>query len=99
MNTIQAPSHGNKTQSKPKKPGKRETLPEVLRRLRANMQPRGRHEQVKVEQDDVYVMDMYSFYKSPDFNPTFGIFISLTGQPAFDTGAVLRQSFQPNSSQ
>ncbi|KAK3755973.1 hypothetical protein QZH41_016831, partial [Actinostola sp. cb2023] len=56
------------------------------------MQPRGTREKLKVDQEDV-VMDVYSFYKSPDFDPTIPIFVSLKGQPAIDTGGVLRQVF------
>ena len=45
------------------------------------MQPRGTREQVKVDQDDL-VMDVYSFFKSPDFDPKIPIFVSLKSLPA-----------------
>ena len=69
-----------------------ETLPHMLKRLRSKMQPRGTREKIKVDQDDL-VMDVYGFYKSADFDPTIPIFVSLKGQPAIDTGGVLRQVF------
>ena len=56
------------------------------------MQPRGTREKIKVDQDDL-VMDVYSFYKSPDFDPTIPVFVLLKGQPAIDSGNVLRQAF------
>ena len=56
------------------------------------MQPRGTREKIKVDQDDL-VMDVYSFYKSPDFDPTVPVFVLLKGQPAIDSGGVLRQVF------
>ena len=67
-----------------------ETLPQILKRLRSKMQPRGTREKIKVDQDDL-VMDVYGFYKSADFDPTIPIFVSLKGQPAIDIGGVLRQ--------
>lgn len=81
------------SQTKPHQPkNKHETLPQILQRLRLNMQPRGTREKLKVEQDDM-VTDVYSYYKSSDFDPTVAIFVSLKGQPAIDTGGVLRQVF------
>ena len=56
------------------------------------MQPRGTREKIKVDQDDL-VMDVYSFYKSPDFDPTIPVFVLLKGQLAIDSGGVLRQVF------
>jgi len=44
------------------------TLPQILKRLRSKMQSRGTREKSKVDQDNL-VMDVYSFYKSPDFDP------------------------------
>ena len=69
-----------------------ETLPQMLQRLRSKMQPRGTREKIKVDQDDL-VMDVYSFYKSPDFDPTIPVFVLLKGQLAIDSGGVLRQVF------
>ena len=38
-------------------------------------------------------MDGYSYYKSSDFDPLIPIFNYLKGQPAIDTGGVLREVF------
>ena len=38
-------------------------------------------------------MDILYYYKSPDFDPTFPIKIQVRGDPAVDTGGVLRQAF------
>ncbi|CAH3166093.1 unnamed protein product [Porites evermanni] len=38
-------------------------------------------------------MDVYSFYQSPDFDPTIPVFVLLKGQPAIDSGGVLWQVF------
>lgn len=56
------------------------------------MQPRGTRVKLKLEQEDM-VMDVYSYYKSPDLDPTVAIFVSLKGQPAIDTDGVLQQVF------
>ena len=61
--------------------GQKLFLTEILQRLRPKMQPRGTREQVKVDQDDL-VMDVYSFFKSPDFDPKIPIFVSLKSLPA-----------------
>ena len=53
---------------------------------------RGMREKLKVDPADE-VMDVYSYYKSSDFDPFIPIFIYLKGQPAIDTGGVLRQVF------
>ena len=83
---------GNNNVESAQIPTKPESLPQILHRLKSNMRPRGTREKVKVEQEDI-VMDMYSFYKSPDFDPATPIFVYLKGQPAIDTGGVLRQVF------
>jgi len=69
-----------------------ETLLQMLQRLRSKMQPRGTHEKIKIDQDDL-VMDGCSFYKSPDFDPAIPVFVLLKGQPAIDSGGVLWQVF------
>lgn len=39
------------------------------------------------------MLDVYSFYKSPDFDPWIPISEFIKGQLAIDTGSVLRQVF------
>ena len=68
------------------------SLPFVLQKLRRKMKSRGMREKLKVDPADE-VMDVYSYYKSSDFDPFIPIFIYLKGQPAIDTGGVLRQVF------
>ena len=68
------------------------SLPFVLQKLRRKMKSRGMREKLKVDPEDE-VMDVYSYYKSSDFDPLIPIFVYLKGQPAIDTGGVLRQVF------
>ena len=56
------------------------------------MKSRGMREKLKVDPEDE-VMDVYSYHKSSDFDPLIPIFVYLKGQPAIDTGGVLRQVF------
>ena len=69
-----------------------EILPQIKQHLRSKMQPRGTRKKIKVDRDDL-VMDVCSFYKSPDFYPTIPVFVLLKGQPAIDSGGVLWQVF------
>ena len=68
------------------------SLPFVLQNLRMKMRSRGMPEKLKVDPKDE-VMDVYSYYKSSDFDPLIPIFVYLKGQPAIDTGGILRQVF------
>ena len=68
------------------------SLPFVLQNLRRKMKSRGMREKLKVDPEDE-VMDVYSYYKSSDFDPLIPIYVYLKGQPAIDTGGVLRQVF------
>ena len=70
-----------------------ENAAEVLQFLRStHMSHRGMRERIKIDQGEE-VMDLYAYYKSPDFDPTYPLSICLRGQPAVDTGGVLRQVF------
>lgn len=69
-----------------------ESCPQVFERLRKKMLPRGMREKSKVDPDD-QVMDVYSYYKSPDFDALAPISVYVKGQPAVDAGGVLRQVF------
>lgn len=68
------------------------SLPFVLQNLRRKMKSRGMREKLKVDPEDE-VMDVYTYYKSSDFDPLIPIYVYLKGQPAIDTGGVLRQVF------
>ena len=71
---------------------KSESLSKVLQRLRAKMSARGMREKIKIDPDD-QVMDVFSYYKSPEFDQFIPIAMVVKGQPAIDTGGVLRQVF------
>ncbi|KAJ7318914.1 hypothetical protein OS493_036905 [Desmophyllum pertusum] len=65
---------------------------QVFQRLRKQMQPRGMREKLKVDPED-QVMDVYSYYKSSNFDASIPISVLVKGQPAIDTGGVLRQVY------
>lgn len=71
---------------------KSESLSQVLQRLRSKMSARGMREKIKIDPDD-QVMDVFSYYKSPEFDQLIPIAMVVKGQPAIDTGGVLRQVF------
>ena len=71
---------------------KGENCTQVFERLRKKMLPRGMREKLKVDPED-QVMDVYSYYKSADFNALVPISVFVKGQPAVDAGGVLRQVF------
>lgn len=47
---------------------------------------------MKVEKGDM-VMDFFHYYKDPSLDPTVPIRVQIKGEPAVDTGGVLRQAF------
>jgi hypothetical protein len=49
-------------------------------------------EKLNVDHDDL-VIDVYTYYKHPEFDPLTPISVFVKGQPAIDTGGVLRQVF------
>lgn len=67
-----------------------ENCTQVFERLRKKMLPRGMREKLKVDPED-QVMDVYSCYKSADFDALVPISVFVKGQPAVDAGGVLRQ--------
>lgn len=71
---------------------KSESLSQVLQRLRAKMSARRMREKIRIDPDD-QVMDVFSYYKSSEFDQLIPIAMVLKGQPAIDTGGVLRQVF------
>eukprot|EP00112_Aurelia_sp_Birch-Aquarium-sp1_P011558 Seg2427.11 transcript_id=Seg2427.11/GoldUCD/mRNA.D3Y31 product="hypothetical protein" protein_id=Seg2427.11/GoldUCD/D3Y31 len=64
----------------------------ILQRLKRTMKPYIFAEKVKLDKEDL-LMDLFSIYKSPDFDPCLQIKMQIRGEPAVDTGGVLRQSF------
>lgn len=71
---------------------KSENLPQIFQQLKGKMHQRGTREKLKVDLED-QVVDVYTYYKSPDFDPSAPISVFVRGQPAIDTGGVLRQVF------
>eukprot|EP00794_Sanderia_malayensis_P005868 gene5868-6561_t len=65
---------------------------QILQRLKKTMKPYICAEKVKLDKEDL-LMDLFSIYKSPDFDPCLQIKLQIRGEPAVDTGGVLRQSF------
>ena len=69
-----------------------ENCTQVFERLTKKMLPRGMREKLKVDPED-QVMDVYSYYKSADFDALVPISVFVKGQRAVDAGGVLRQVF------
>ena len=69
-----------------------EDASKILQRLKKTMKPYVFAEKVKLDKEDL-LMDLFSIYKSPDFDPCLQIKLQIRGEPAIDTGGVLRQSF------
>ena len=61
-------------------------------RIRSKMSARGMREKIKIDPED-QVMDVFSYYKSPEFDQLIPIGMVVKGQPAIDTGGVFRQVF------
>ena len=69
-----------------------EPVAEVLKRLRKQMQNEGNADKLKVDEEYLAV-DFFHHYKSCTFDPKVPIRIQIRGQPAIDSGGVLRQAF------
>lgn len=75
-----------------KKPEEKKDVPQILSGLKLSMKPYMYSEKLKVDKEDI-VMDFFHFYKSSEFDPSVPIKVQMRGEPAVDTGGVLRQSF------
>lgn len=71
---------------------KSESLSQVLQRLRSKGSARRIREKIKIGLDD-QVIDIFSNFKSPEFDQLIPIAVVMKWQPAIDTGGVLRQVF------
>ena len=67
--------------------------PQVLRNLKLKMKGYGQAEKTKVDREDL-VLDLFHYYKDSDFNPEWQIKMQFRGEPAIDTGGVLRQAYE-----
>ncbi|XP_022780115.1 uncharacterized protein LOC111321486 isoform X1 [Stylophora pistillata] len=75
-----------------KKEAKDESVHQILNRLKVSMKPYVCSEKLKVDREDT-VMDFFQFYKSVHFDPVIPIKVQINGEPAVDTGGLLRQVF------
>jgi len=66
---------------------------QVLKNLKLKMKGYGQAEKIKVDREDL-VLDLFHYYKDSDFNPELQIKIQFRGEPAIDTGGVLRQAYE-----
>lgn len=80
------------SESTVKKEAKDESVHQILNRLKLSMKPYMCSEKLKVDREDI-VMDFFQFYKSVHFDPVIPIKVQIKGEPAVDTGGVLRQAF------
>ena len=72
-------------------PKKDLTIGDVLEELRKGMIVDERRK-LKVDEEDL-LEDALSYYKRPDFDPKYPIRVQYKGQPAADTGGVMKQFF------
>lgn len=80
------------SESTMKKEAKDESVHQILNRLKVSMKPYVCSEKLKVDREDT-VMDFFQFYKSVHFDPVIPIKVQIKGEPAVDTGGLLRQVF------
>jgi len=66
---------------------------QILNNLKLKMKGYGQAEKIKVDREDL-VLDLFHYYKDSDFNPEFQIKVQFRGEPAIDTGGVLRQAYE-----
>ncbi|KAJ7354986.1 G2 M-phase specific E3 ubiquitin protein ligase [Desmophyllum pertusum] len=65
----------------------------VLKHLKLQMKGYGVAEKIKVDREDL-VLDLFQYFKDPNFNPEMQIKIQFRREPAIDTGGVLRQAYE-----
>ena len=68
------------------------SLGEIINALKLNMHDDDDSKKLKVDEEDI-VADALAFYKRSDFDPKFPLRVIYKGQPAADTGGVLRHFF------
>ena len=67
--------------------------PQILKNLKLKMKGYGQAEKIKVDREDL-LLDFFHYYKDCDFNPELQMKIQFRGEPAIDTGGVLRQAYE-----
>ena len=73
-------------------PEENKDVHQILNKLKFSMKPYMYSEKLKVDKEDI-VVDFFHYYKSGEFDPSVPIKIQMRGEPAVDTGGVLRQAF------
>ncbi|PFX23509.1 Retrovirus-related Pol polyprotein [Stylophora pistillata] len=74
------------------KEAKDDSVHQILNGLKLTMKPYMCLEKLKVDREDI-VMDFFQFYISVHFDPAIPIKVQGKGEPAVDTGGLLRQAF------
>ena len=65
----------------------------ILKQLKLKMKGYSLAEKIKVDREDL-ILDLFQYYKDPDFNPEFQIKIQFRREPAIDNGGLLRQAYE-----
>ena len=65
----------------------------ILKQLQLKMKGLGLTEKIKVHREDL-VLDLFQYYKDPDFNPELHIKIQFRRESAIDNGGLLRQAYE-----
>ena len=65
----------------------------ILKQLKLKMKGYSLAEKIKVDREDL-ILDLFQYYKDPDFNPELQIKIQFRREPAIDNGELLRQAYE-----
>ena len=65
----------------------------ILKQLKLKMKGYSLAEKIKVDREDL-ILDLFQYYKDPDFNPELQIKIQFRRELAIDNGGLLRQAYE-----
>ena len=65
----------------------------ILKQLKLKMKGYSLAEKIKVDREDL-ILDLFQYYKDPDFNPELQIKIQFRREPAIDNGGLLREAYE-----
>ena len=65
----------------------------ILKQLKLKMKGYSLAEKIKVDREDL-ILDLFQYYKDPDFDPELQIKIQFRREPAIDNGELLRQAYE-----
>ncbi|PFX23510.1 hypothetical protein AWC38_SpisGene11949 [Stylophora pistillata] len=80
------------SESTMKKEARDDSVHQILNGLKLSMKPYMCSEKLKVDREDI-IMDFFQFDISVHFDPAIPIKVQSKGEPAVDTGGLLRQAF------